>query len=122
MKREVIAKVVGCNMTLDFNYKPNIQERNAMKACHFRWSPDKGVWYGKSTPESRKMANGLKYLKDFVPTPKATAKDFAEWVQALKNSDWDSILMIAQDIFKKSHNGEEALNQVLHEKFVSQWS
>lgn len=123
MKREVVAKVVGCNMTLGFNYKPPIKERNAMKECHFRWSPDKGVWYGKSTPASRRMANSLKYIKDFVPAPKATEKDFDEWQRTLTPSEWDNIIHVANDEWlEKGGVSLEVLDSELRKRFMSQWA
>ena len=120
-KKLVVAKVIGCNMTLDFNYKPDARTRNIMKDCHFRWSPSKGVWYGKSTQASRRMANSLEYLQDFVPTPKATEKDFQEWEKSLKLSEWHDISVLAEDVFEECGDGMTAMNKVLHEKFDRQW-
>lgn len=120
-KKLVIAKVVGCNMTLDFNYKPDARTRNIMKDCHFRWSPTKGVWYGKSTPSSRRMANSLEYIQDFVPAPKPTEKDFEEWEHSLKETEWHNIAVIAEEEFIKIGDGMKAMEKVLREQFTRQW-
>lgn len=119
----VVVKVVGCNMILDFNYKPTVKERNAMKECHFRWSPDKGVWYGKSTPESRKMANSLMYIKDFVKAPRPTMKDFSKWLQSLKDTTWKLYETIANDDYvKNGGDAEEVFMKELKSEFVKQWA
>ena len=121
VKKEVIATVKGKNIELDFNYIPKPAERNKMKDCHFRWSPRLGVWYGKNTPESRKMINHLEYLHDFVPTPKAREKDFREWLGTLKPSQIHDIAVRAEEIFLKNGNAEKVFDDALREQFAKQW-
>ena len=121
VKKEVIATVKGKNIELDFNYIPKPAERNKMKDCHFRWSPRLGVWYGKNTPESRKMINHLEYLHDFVPTPKATEKDFENWIHSLKSSQIHDMAERAEPVYEKVGNAEKVWTETLHEEFAKQW-
>lgn len=119
-------KVKNGVLWLDFNYKPQFNERSLMKSVGFRWSPGKAMWYCKNTTEARRAANKFN-LTEFIAVPKPTEDDFMDWQKTLTRNDWHNFVTEASEIYDSlEEKGQDVAAQVmtkyLHDKFIAQWS
>lgn len=125
VKRAVTPKVKNNVLWLDFNYKPQWQDRQMLKSVGFRWSPSKAMWYAKNTTEARRVANKFN-LTEFIAKPIPTEDDFTAWEKTLSRTDWHTLVTEANDIYDAmEEHGEDIAVQVmdeyLHRKFNMQW-
>jgi len=125
VKRAVTPKVRKGVLWLDFNYKPQWQERKLLKSVGFRWSPARAMWYCQNTTEARQVANKFN-LTEFIAKPTPTVEDFEKWQKSLKKSEWHGLFIEANSIFenlkeKNADIAEKVIQRVLQDKFNKQW-
>jgi hypothetical protein len=126
VKRAVTPKVKNGVLWLDFNYKPQWQERKLLKSVGFRWAPTKMMWWCKNTTEARQVASKFN-LTEFIAKPNPSEQDFVDWENKLTKTDWHRFLAEADDIYKAEPDKDKAdafkiFDEFLHDKFIKQWA